>query len=76
MAEKMTLRQARISRLMSANELGKRAGDAASTVLKIEQGTSPRLATIGKLAGALGMDAHEIAWPGDPLGGAIAISYE
>lgn len=65
---KTTLRQARIGKLMSANELGRAAGVAASTVLKIEEGAVPRLATIRKLASALGVDAVEIAWPGDPLG--------
>ena len=70
-APRLTLRQARIFRLMSANELGKRAGVAASTVLKIEQGATPHLGTIGKLASALELDAHSIAWPGDPLGDLI-----
>lgn len=28
----------------------------------------PQLATIRKLATALGVDAADIAWPGDPLG--------
>lgn len=67
-ARRLTLRQVRVSNLMSANELGKRAGVAASTVLKIEEGAVPRLATIRKLASALDVEATDIEWPGDPLG--------
>lgn len=66
-AGKPTLRQARISKLLSANELGKLAGVAASTVLDIEAGARPRLSTIRKLANALQLAPTEIAWPGDPL---------
>jgi transcriptional regulator with XRE-family HTH domain len=80
MVGRLTLRQARIRRLMSANELAKRAGVAASTVLKIEQGAVPHLATIAKLLNALEMDADEIAWPGNPLGdsrgGPVYVRYD
>ncbi len=68
-AGKPTLRQARIRRLLSANELGKLAGVAASTVLDIEAGARPRLSTIRKLAKALDVAPIEIDWPGDPLAG-------
>lgn len=64
---KPTLRQARVSKLLSANELGKLAGVAASTVLDIEGGARPRLSTIRKLATALEMAPTDIEWPGDPL---------
>ena len=66
-AGKPTLRQARIGKLLSANELGKLAGVAASTVLDIEAGAKPRLSTIRKLAKALDMAPTDIDWPGDPL---------
>ncbi len=66
-AGKPTLRQARVSKLLSANELGKLAGVAASTVLDIEAGAKPRLSTIRKLAQALGVPPTGIEWPGDPL---------
>ena len=66
-ASKPSLRQARVSRLLSANELGKLAGVAASTVLDIEAGVKPRLSTIRKLAKALEMAPTDIDWPGDPL---------
>lgn len=64
---KPTLRQARVGKLLSANELGKLAGVAASTVLDIEAGAKPRLSTIRKLAKALEMAPTDINWPGDPL---------
>lgn len=64
---KPTLRQARVSKLLSANELSKLAGVAASTVLDIEAGARPRLSTIRKLAKALEMAPTNIDWPGDPL---------
>ena len=66
-AGKPTLRQARVGKLLSANELGKLAGVAASTVLDIEGGAKPRLSTIRKLAKALEMMPTDIEWPGDPL---------
>ncbi len=66
-AGKPTLRQARVRRLLSANELSKLAGVATSTVLDIEAGAKPRLSTIRKLAHALEMPPADIAWPGDPL---------
>jgi transcriptional regulator with XRE-family HTH domain len=66
-AGKPTLRQARVSKLLSANELGKIARVAASTVLDIEGGAKPRLSTIRKLAQALEMVPTDIDWPGDPL---------
>ena len=66
-AGKATLRQARVSKLLSANELGKVAGVAASTVLDIEAGAKPRLSTIRKLAKALEVAPTDIDWPGDPL---------
>jgi transcriptional regulator with XRE-family HTH domain len=67
-AGKPTLRQARVGKLLSANELGKAAGVAASTVLDIEAGAKPRLSTSRKLAKALDVAPTDIDWPGDPLG--------
>lgn len=75
-AGKPTLRQARVSKLLSANELGKLAGVAASTVLDIEAGAKPRLSTIRKLAHALEISPTEIDWPGDPLGEAETPGHE
>jgi transcriptional regulator with XRE-family HTH domain len=75
-AGKPTLRQARVSKLLSANELGKIAGVAASTVLDIEAGAKPRLSTIRKLSRALEMAPTDIAWPGDPLGEAESPGQE
>lgn len=66
-ASRPTLRQMRIRKLLSANELGKLAGVAASTVLDIEGGAQPRLSTIRKLAQALEMAPTDIEWPGNPL---------
>ena len=57
-AGKPTLRQARVSKLLSANELGKVAGVAASTVLDIEAGAKPRLSTIPQAGEGAGGRAH------------------
>lgn len=64
---KLTLKQVRVRKLMSANELGKLAHIAASTILDIESGSTPRLSTIRKLSAALDITPTDIAWPGDPL---------
>ncbi len=66
-AGKPTLRQARVSKLLSANELWRLSGVAPSTILKIEAGARPHLSTIRKLATALEMPPTAIDWPGDPL---------
>ena len=50
MAGKPTLRQVRLSKLLSANELWRLSGVAPSTILKIEGGARPHLSTIRKLA--------------------------
>lgn len=58
----MTLREARLRRLWSIRELAKRSGVATATIVAIEAGRhSPRLVTMRKLAGALGVDPSEIA---------------
>lgn len=67
-ARRLTLGQMRRRKLLSANELGKHAKVAASTILAIEAGAKPRLRTIDKLSKALGCEPDEIEWPGDPLG--------
>ena len=67
-AGKPTLRQVRVRKLLSAYELGKAAGVAASTVLDIEAGAKPRLSTFRKPSAALEMAPADIDWPGDPLG--------
>ena len=66
---RMKLRQWRLQRALSANELGKLAGVATSTITAIEQKDAvPRMETIRKLAQALGVGPQDIVWPGDPLG--------
>jgi DNA-binding Xre family transcriptional regulator len=65
---RMTLRQMRLKRAMSATELGRAAGVYTSTITDIEAGAQPRMATIRKLAAALGCEPQDIAWPGDPFG--------
>lgn len=68
MAKKPTLEQVRLQQSVSALELGKRAGVAHTTILDIEQrNAKPHLATIRKLAAALGVTPQDIAWPGDPF---------
>jgi transcriptional regulator with XRE-family HTH domain len=66
-ADKPTLTEARLRAVMSMNELADAAKVSASTVMDIERGARPRMATIRKLAAALGMAPQDIAWPGDPF---------
>ena len=67
MPDKPTLTTARLHAAMSMNELATKANVAASTVLDIERGAKPHMATIRKLAAALGMAPQAIDWPGDPF---------
>lgn len=48
-------------------ELVRRTGLAHTTIMGIERGAKPHLATIQKLAAALGVTPESIAWPGYPL---------
>jgi transcriptional regulator with XRE-family HTH domain len=66
--EKPTLVEARTQRGFSANELGRRAGVAASTIRRIENGDPPHMETINKIARALDCAPKTIDWPGDPFG--------
>lgn len=70
MAEKPKLRALRLQAGLSVPELAANAGVAASTVLLIEnEGIGkPRMATMRKLAAALGRGLQEVDWPGDPFG--------
>lgn len=54
------LREARRRRLWSAAELGRRAGVAESTVLRIEHGQQALPGTVRKLADALEVDPREL----------------
>ncbi len=65
---KPTLAQARQQRGFSASELARRAGVAASTIRRIEQGVPPHMETIAKIAQALECAPETIDWPGDPFG--------
>lgn len=67
-AGKPTLREKRLAVAMSMNELAAAAKVSASTVMDIERGASPRMATIRKLAKALDCAPQDIEWPGDPFG--------
>jgi transcriptional regulator with XRE-family HTH domain len=69
-AEKPKLRKLRLQAGLSVPELAGKAGVAASTVLLIENEDvgKPRMATMRKLAAALGRGLQEIDWPGDPFG--------
>jgi DNA-binding XRE family transcriptional regulator len=66
-AARPTLTEVRLRAALSMNELARDAGVSASTVLDIERGATPRMATIRKLAKALGIAPQDIAWPGDPF---------
>ena len=65
---RLTLAQLRKRRALSATELAEKAEVAASSITRIENGQTPRYATIRKIADALGVRPDEIDWPGDPLG--------
>jgi transcriptional regulator with XRE-family HTH domain len=66
--EKPTLAEIRKQRGFSANELARRAGVAASTIRRIENGDPPHMETIDKIARALACAPETIDWPGDPFG--------
>lgn len=56
------LRAVRESQLLTQVELAEKAGVHAITVSRIEQGEiEPRFRTIKAIAGALGVDWHELA---------------
>jgi transcriptional regulator with XRE-family HTH domain len=59
------LRAARRRKLLSAAELGRRAGVAESTILRIERGQGALPATVRKLAEALEVDPGELVEEGD-----------
>ena len=65
---RLTLEQARLAQTLSARELARLAGVETGTVTRIERRKrTPHMATIRKLAAALGCDPQTIAWPGDPF---------
>ena len=75
-AGKPTLREKRLEAALSMNELAAAAKVSASTVMDIERGAHPRMATIRKLAQALGCSPQDIAWPGDPFGDLSSPDYD
>ena len=55
------LRQLRVERALSLRTLGERSGVAFATISELENGHRPaRLATIRKLADALGVEPNEL----------------
>jgi transcriptional regulator with XRE-family HTH domain len=65
--EKPTLAEARKQRGVSANELARQAGVAASTIRRIEHGDPPHMKTINKIAQALACAPETIDCPAIPL---------
>jgi transcriptional regulator with XRE-family HTH domain len=58
----MTLREARLRRLLTVRDLARQAGVATATITGIEHGrVRPQISTMRKLAGALGVEPGEIA---------------
>ncbi len=56
-----TLREARVARLLSQRDLAAQAGVALKTIVDAELGrVSPRLATMRRIAEALGVEPVEI----------------
>jgi transcriptional regulator with XRE-family HTH domain len=61
-----TLRQLRQAHFLSQAELAKQAGVSVMTVKRLESGlTTPYGRTIRRLAAALGVEASQLALPGD-----------
>jgi transcriptional regulator with XRE-family HTH domain len=61
------LRRARKDRKVTQLELAARTGVAHSTVVRVERGQArPRIETVGKFAGALGVDPKWLAFGGEP----------
>jgi transcriptional regulator with XRE-family HTH domain len=67
MAERPSLTTLRLRAAMSMNELARKAGVSPNTVMDIEKGATPRMATMRKIAAALSVSPQDIAWPGDPF---------
>jgi transcriptional regulator with XRE-family HTH domain len=60
------LREVRLQRLVTQTQLAERAGVAVSTISALEQGNhTAALATIHRLAEALGVDPAELTRPAD-----------
>jgi len=68
MAERPTLNTLRLRAALSMNELAVQAHVSASTIMEIERGAQPHMATMRKIAAVLGVRPQDIAWPGDPFG--------
>lgn len=67
--QRLTLKQMRLRRAMSATELAREATISTSTITAIEdKDAQPRMSTMRKLAAALGCEPQDILWPGDPFG--------
>ncbi len=63
-----TLRQLRLRKPWTITELAEKSGVALATISDIERGKkTPRIATIRRLAEALGVAPDAIDWPGNPL---------
>jgi len=59
----VTLREARLARFLSQQDLAEKSGVGRSTIVTIEAGTPPRLRTARLLAQALEYQPGEIEWP-------------
>ena len=63
---KVRLREWRQRRLLSQEELAKKAGIGVTTVVRIEGGQGARLSTLRKLAEALDITADQLLGEDDP----------
>jgi transcriptional regulator with XRE-family HTH domain len=58
------LRAARLQALLTQAQLGRRANLAPATIVRLEKGERPaQLATVAKLAAALGVEPRELTEP-------------
>jgi transcriptional regulator with XRE-family HTH domain len=59
-----TLKEARLAKFLSQQDLAEKSKVGRSTIATIESGTPPRLRTARLLAAALDVDPRDIDWPG------------
>ncbi len=73
-AELRHLRAWRLKKLLSQDELSQKSGVAKATIVRLETRQHANLATVGKLAAALGIEREQLVYedPGDPKATGVA----
>lgn len=65
----MTLEQHRRRRLWTLRDLAEEAGVTQQTIVSIKRGSTPRVKTIRKICGALGVEPWQVAEFAKAIGG-------